>query len=349
MASDNFYCYKCGTELTDGTVFCYKCGTKMPAEIRSAVSADGTAAKVSNRTVMIIVICVAVVILGILGTVLAIVLSNGGGLQSAQSSDLSGNNGGFSVQQDKPSDFQQNLDNIEFVASTSTHFDYPELAAGQAIVTLTEKNSGKQVDPGTVSTYFTSGNGFDVFCVTMTKDSNDMLIIGGALNSNICHAGSYFQDSGLKSERAFIDLVFLGIDNNGYYTDKCYEHTSYSNPDDLKNCTLDIGNYTAKSEATYYIKTDYTFNGVEYTLESFCRADYTASAQDVQQAQIQQYQQEQASGVCTVCHGSGICQVCYGRGGMSYATYGQGGSGWVDCESCKGNRVCKYCSGTGRG
>lgn len=24
------FCYKCGTELSDGTVFCHKCGAKMP-------------------------------------------------------------------------------------------------------------------------------------------------------------------------------------------------------------------------------------------------------------------------------------------------------------------------------
>ena len=52
--------------------------------------------------------------------------------------------------------------------------------------------------------------------------------------------------------------------------------------------------------------------------------------------------------VCTICNGSGICKVCFGRGGMSYTTYGQGGSGWVDCAGCKGSRKCQYCGGTGK-
>lgn len=47
--------------------------------------------------------------------------------------------------------------------------------------------------------------------------------------------------------------------------------------------------------------------------------------------------------VCSICHGSKLCQVCHGRGGMSYSTYGQGGSGWVDCTGCNGSRRCKYC------
>jgi hypothetical protein len=180
------------------------------------------------------------------------------------------------------------------------------------------------------------------------RDSG-LLVIGGAVKSSDCRTGAYYQDTDLKSDGAFIDLLYLDIDNDGYFTGSCYEHTSMTDPDDIKNCTLDIGNYSAKSYATYYIKTDFTFQSVDYTLECFCCSNYTASGEDAQKAQVQQYQQEQASGVCTVCHGSGTCQVCFGRGGMSYATYGQGGSGWVECEGCHGSRRCKYCGGTGRG
>lgn len=51
------------------------------------------------------------------------------------------------------------------------------------------------------------------------------------------------------------------------------------------------------------------------------------------------------TGTCCICHGSTTCQSCYGRGGMSYNTWGQGGSGWVTCSGCNGTRRCKYCNG----
>lgn len=54
------------------------------------------------------------------------------------------------------------------------------------------------------------------------------------------------------------------------------------------------------------------------------------------------------SGRCGICHGTRTCQSCAGRGGMSYNTWGQGGSGWVDCAGCHGSKKCKYCSGTGK-
>ncbi len=49
------------------------------------------------------------------------------------------------------------------------------------------------------------------------------------------------------------------------------------------------------------------------------------------------------TGKCCICHGSTTCQSCYGRGGVSYNTWGQGGSGWVTCTGCNGTGQCKYC------
>lgn len=54
------------------------------------------------------------------------------------------------------------------------------------------------------------------------------------------------------------------------------------------------------------------------------------------------------TGKCGICHGTRTCQSCMGRGGMSYNTWGQGGSGWVECAGCHGSKKCKYCSGTGK-
>lgn len=51
------------------------------------------------------------------------------------------------------------------------------------------------------------------------------------------------------------------------------------------------------------------------------------------------------TGNCCICHGSTTCQSCYGRGGVSYNTWGQGGSGWVTCSGCNGTGRCKYCNG----
>ncbi len=54
-------------------------------------------------------------------------------------------------------------------------------------------------------------------------------------------------------------------------------------------------------------------------------------------------------GVCAICEGSGVCQICWGAGRISgIATYGQGGSDYVDCSGCDGNGICEYCDGTGR-
>lgn len=50
------------------------------------------------------------------------------------------------------------------------------------------------------------------------------------------------------------------------------------------------------------------------------------------------------TGTCNICHGTDICQACFGRGGQSYNTWGQGGSGWVDCSACNGSKKCKYCT-----
>ena len=52
--------------------------------------------------------------------------------------------------------------------------------------------------------------------------------------------------------------------------------------------------------------------------------------------------------VCDYCYGDKVCPVCHGRKGLSYTTWGQGGSGWVDCAGCGGSGKCKKCGGDGK-
>lgn len=50
---------------------------------------------------------------------------------------------------------------------------------------------------------------------------------------------------------------------------------------------------------------------------------------------------------CTKCFGMKHCTACGGRGGISYPTYGMGGSGWIKCSYCDGKKVCPHCGGKG--
>ena len=186
------------------------------------------------------------------------------------------------------------------------------------------------------------------FGVNAAISEYEIMTIGCALTEGKAKAGMSLDAGSLSKEDQYIDIYYLGYDANNNKSE--YEITTHQQPDKFKSAEFDILEFSDGSSATFHILAEFEYNGQNYSYEVWANAGFTSTSSgstDVQQSAVDQYEADVAAGRCYYCHGTGVCQVCFGQRTMSYATYGQGDLGYVNCQGCQATGECSKCGGSG--
>lgn len=218
------------------------------------------------------------------------------------------------------------------------------LAAGTSEI----KRSGSEITSG--NAFFYHSDGVNLFSIsTMEDTTTDGYAVSAMIPDSYLSEGTKYDKSVLTLDNCYGEYYVIEDGVTNIYNTKDNPEMFVSLVFTPVKLSGDTAEFTI-SAAISYDKEEFTFEGRGYAVDGSksTGGDTTSVQPAVTDSPSVNNQIPIISNKCTVCHGNGICQVCHGRGGMSYATYGQGGDGWVVCQGCKGSRRCKYCNGTGR-
>ena len=218
--------------------------------------------------------------------------------------------------------------------ATMVTFEYPvELGFEMdSVKTITQ-------DTSVASTYFSASNRtFFAFGGNMTVGE----YIGIEVNKSKLKKGAVFTHSDLAKESEKEDGNCKLVLKNTYRLGECTN--LYPSSDKVEDAEIKVLAADSKNVAFYFKikfvgRASHTF--VFEGIASGVPADVSAASVTVP-ANVTLHD------VCTKCYGKKLCPVCHGRKGMSYNTWGQGGSGWVNCAGCKGTGKCWKCGGSGK-
>lgn len=356
------FCQKCGRKLMADAEFCDSCGarqvtveqtqttspvsTVVPAEPHTAPQPQQPAVPPVTRkskAPLIIGICVGIVVLIIAVIITAVIAGSATGGNQPQTSDI-----GSTPQTSDINSTPQTTDNI---VTSLPDTSAPENSAVSSVLeagTSEIKRSGSEITSG--NAFFYCSDGVNLFSISTMKDtSTEGYAISAMIPDSYLSEGTQYDKSVLTLDNCYGEYYVIEDGVTNIYTTK-------DNPDMFVSMVFTPVKLSATeaeftiSAAISYDKEEFTFEGRGYAIDGSQseNGDTTTTVQPSVTDPPSADPLPVISNKCTVCHGSGICQVCLGRGGMSYATYGQGGDGWVVCEGCKGNRRCKYCNGTGK-
>ena len=355
------FCPKCGRKLMSDAEFCDSCGarqaTTMQAQTSSSENPVQTASPYTapqpqqpvppvtrkSKAPLIIGICVGIIVLIIAVVITAVIAGSSAGGDQQKTSDI------YSTSQtpDVNSTPQTTENIVTSLPDTSTPENSSvstDLEAGTSQI----KRSGSEITSG--NAFFYRSDGVNLFSISTMKDTTtDGYAVSAMIPDSYLSEGMQYDKSVLTLDNCYGEYYVIENGQINIYTTK-------DNPEMFASMVftpVKISDTEAEftiSAAISYDKEEFTFEGRGYAVDGSQSGNSTTSS--VQPAVTDSPTNVDPlpviSNKCTVCHGSGICQVCHGRGGMSYATYGQGGDGWVVCEGCKGSRKCKYCNGTGK-
>lgn len=214
---------------------------------------------------------------------------------------------------------------------TLVNFEYP-MEVGF------ETNSVKSITHDTtVSTKYYAANNrtFHVFGGNMTVGEYIILEV----NKSKLKKGAVFNYSKLAEEsdkaNGICKLILMNTRRVGDLTDL------YPSSAKVKNAKIKVLAADNNGVALYYYikftgraSHTFVFEGIAYSKSGSTSGTTVPSKIELD--------------ICNYCYGAKTCPVCYGRKGMRYNTWGQGGSGWVDCAGCKGSGKCSRCGGDGK-
>ena len=355
------FCQKCGRKLMADAEFCDSCGARQitveqvqtPSTSNTAVPAEPYTApqpqqpavppvKRKSKAPLIIGICIGIVVLVIAVVITAVIAGSaaGGNLPQTSISDP--------APQTSDINMPQTTDNI---STSLPDTSVPESSSISSVLeagTSEIKRSGSEITSG--NAFFYRSDGLNMFSISTMKDtSTEGYAISAMIPDSYLSEGTQYDKSVLTLDNCYGEYYVIEDGVTNIYTTK-------DNPDMFVSMVFTPVKLSATeaeftiSAAISYDKEEFTFEGRGYAIDGSQTGNGNTTT-PVQPSVTNPPLDDPLPAIsnkCTVCHGSGICQVCFGRGGMSYATYGQGGDGWVVCEGCKGNRRCKYCNGTGK-
>lgn len=219
--------------------------------------------------------------------------------------------------------------------ATMVTFEYPvELGF--------EMDSVKAItqDTSVASTYFPASNRtFFAFGGNMTVGE----YVGIEVNKSKLKKGAVFTHSDLAKESEKEDGNCKLVLKNTYRVSQ--ECTNlYPSSDKVEDAEIKVLAADSKNVAFYFkmkfvgrASHTFVFEGIASGVPS-----------DVSPDSVKVPAKVTLRDVCTKCYGKKLCPVCHGKKGMSYNTWGQGGSGWVKCAGCKGTGKCWKCGGSGK-
>lgn len=328
------FCFSCGAKIPENCKFCPKCGT---SQIKSGVSSAPQQVQPSAPVFSAASAVPTVepkkdktkLILIIIGAIIAIALIVLCIVLIVKPGDSSSGGSGKS---DKDDDVEA--------------------------ITPYAKLNGESLSNCNATYTYSSQYGTVVFISGYI--GNDEVSVGVALDDKLCKSGSTLTDKSANSS-SFFDIM---ISTNG----SSYEYTTYENPNVFGSCEFELQSYKEKSEATFTMTVNFTYEGYEYEFEGGATADYKDANQGSQGGNNYNdnygngnnyyddddygygggyYDDDYGNGatgtrMCGACYGNGICSVCDGTG----QTPNWDGNK-VTCQSCQGSGSCVACGGTG--
>lgn len=195
-------------------------------------------------------------------------------------------------------------------------------------------------DTSVASTYFPAGNRtFFAFGGNMTVGE----YVGIEVNKSKLKKGAVFTHSDLAKESEKEDGNCKLVLKNTYRVSQ--ECTNlYPSSDKVEDAEIKVLAADSKNVAFYF-----KMKFVGHASHTFVFEGIASGVPaDVPVDSVKVPAKVTLHDVCTKCYGKKLCPVCHGKKGMSYNTWGQGGSGWVNCAGCKGTGKCWKCGGSGK-
>lgn len=166
--------------------------------------------------------------------------------------------------------------------------------------------------------------------IACVATGNDSLKSGYILDENGCSSSTYF------------DIVLIeGSDAE--------EYTTANNPSMFDDCEFKLISFKEKSEATFTMLIEFSYNGEDYQFEAGATASYQEAPANSNVISggsgTSGASGSSGSRMCALCYGKGICSVCNGSGLNSYYDFFTKEK--RACDSCGGTLICKGCNGQG--